>query len=205
MSEVQCYWVEPTGECRWSLRRFAWTAGSGREGNDPTDLCPDGGHDASAALEGRRRARRTAKGYIAAVPADAVPRDDPRWPRECATCGRPFADTDEWQVNVLEDWRRADTGELASEGGVRALPAGAMLDAWWWPHRYRHPDGISLAVMLPDGLLWLVDGPASDAPPESHWDRTGDPRAVPPTVSATPSILTPAYHGFLTGGVLRST
>lgn len=202
MSEVQCYWVEPTGECRWGLRRFAWTAASDREGNDPTELCPDGGHNASVELEGAHAVERTEEGYVGPLPKDLVPHDDPRWPKECATCGRPFPDTDEWQVNVLEDWARTDTGEVVSRNGVRGLPPGAMWDAWWWPHRYRHPDGISLCVQLPDGLGWLVDGPPRDAPPEAHWERTGDPRAVPPTVSATPSILTPGYHGFLTGGKL---
>lgn len=204
MSEVPCYWAEPTGEGRWGLRRFAWGAASQKEGNEPTELCPEGQHDAQAVLPAVLPVARTPEGYVDALDGDAVPHDDPRWPSACERCGRPFPDTDEWQVNVLEFWARPDTGEVVSEDGVRALPAGAMFDAWWWPHRFRHPDGVSLCVQLPDGHGWLVDGPPSGSAPEAHWERTGDPRAVPPTVSATPSILTPGYHGFLTGGVLRS-
>lgn len=204
MSEVQCFWAEPTGTCRYGLRRFAWSAASDKPGNEPTEACPEGQHDAQAELPEEHAVERSAEGYIGPLAGDLVAHDDPRWPTACERCGRPFPDSDEWQVNVLEDWRRADTGEVVSRNGIRALPAGAMFDAWWWPHRYRHPDGVSLCVQLPDGLPWMVDGPASGAAPDSHWERTGDPRAVPPTVSATPSILTPAYHGFLTGGVLRS-
>lgn len=35
-------------------------------------------------------------------------------------------------------------------------------------------------------------------PSGGHWTRTG----TPPTITASPSILTPRYHGFLQGGVL---
>ena len=46
---------------------------------------------------------------------------------------------------------------------------------------------------------WCVDGPANNGP---GWDRTGDPTAVPPTVTATPSIQCRSYHGWLRDGKL---
>src|SRR5207302_3339659 len=126
-------------------------------------------------------------------------------------CTYRFADDDEWQVWTEALYRRPDTGE---EWTMQRLPAGAMFDATW-----RHdtkgwvgPDGMSLTVVLPQGYqdsrsaMWCVDGPASGGGQLKFgaWSRTGDPKANPPTVSATPSINAGTageaghYHGFLT-------
>lgn len=202
MSDVECFWVEPTAEGTVHLRRFVWSAVQGRGEAEP---CPGpmGYHDASVDLGETWSVVRNAKGFIEATPDDAIAHDDPRWPTTCAACGFVFRDSDPWQVNVQEGWRRPDTGEVIHHG-LMGIPAGAMWDAQWMPEKWRGPDGLSLTVQLPDGGAWCVDGPASNAPAGTFqtWARTGDPRAVPPTVSATPSILTPGYHGFLTAGKL---
>lgn len=44
-----------------------------------------------------------------------------------------------------------------------------------------------------------------DGTPSPKWTRTGDPRAIPPTVTVTPSVWPNAphgWHGFLTDGAL---
>lgn len=198
MSDVPCFWVEPTGEARYGLRRY----------EDRTrGLCPGGRgyHDASVVLEGLHPVARTPDGYIAALPDDLVSHDDPRWPTKCAACSYEFVEADQWQVNIHEGWRRPDTGEVIA-WDLFGITPGAMWDAFWMGDDYRGPDGLHLTVQLPDGLPWAVDGPTSNSTPEHRrgWTRTGDPKAVPPTVSATPSILTPGYHGFLTNGHLTS-
>lgn len=148
------------------------------------------------------------EGYYAATPAEDY-RGDPRWPTRCA-CGREFDQVDfgrgfggggdAWQVLTHALYRRVDGG--AGEWPVRDLPPGAMFDAQWLP--WKGPDGLSLSVSLPpdepDGHnhVWHVDGPSSSG---GHWTRTG----TPPNITASPSILTGKYHGFLQGGVLTDS
>lgn len=200
MSEVQCFWVEEVGEGHVELRRYV-------SGPEVCSALTNGYHEASVDIGETWPVVRTAEGYIEATPDDAVPHTDPRWPTECVACHFAFRDTDQWQVNVREGWRRADTGEVVS-WGLHGIPAGAMWDALWMSEHYQGPDGLHLTVQLPDGLPWTVDGPASgqngnQGMPHA-WSRTGDPKVYPPTVTATPSILTPQYHGFLTAGKLVS-
>lgn len=201
MSEVECFWVVETGTSRHSLRRYRGTG----EATDAKCPGPAGYHDASVRVEGEWAVVRSPEGYIQALPDDTIPHSDPRWPKTCDGCGYAFVDTDHWQVNIHEAWARADTGEIVG-WGLYELPAGAMWDAKWMPAGYHGPDGMALTVQLPDRSAWCVDGPTSDstAAERRGWTRTGDPQAIPPTVSATPSILTPTYHGFLTAGKLVS-
>lgn len=82
------------------------------------------------------------------------------------------------------------------------LPAGAMYDAPWMKGaggRCVGPDGVALLVVCPPGTSWgdhwHVDGHANNGP---GWERTG----IIPNITATPSIQTPRYHGWLRNGVL---
>lgn len=126
------------------------------------------------------------------------PKDDPMWPKGCERCGYPFVDEDRWQV--FTDWRfrNTETGEIVN---FRELPVGAMYDCHWYGKDMRGPDGKALVVILPDRTPWCIDGyahPKGQEPIPHAWTRTG----TPPNVSASPSILTPGYHGWLKDGVL---
>lgn len=152
---------------------------------------------------------KTEEGFYAAVSVENY-RDGARWPRQCA-CGYTFSlssfgdghivDSDVWQVMTHALYVRTD-GE-PGEWPIADLPPGAMFDTPWLP--WKGPDGISLSVVLPPdegpdkmNHVWHVDGPSSS---DGHWARSGKP----PTVTATPSILTDRYHGFLTNGVLTDS
>lgn len=195
-----CFWVDEQPEVQLYLRRYADSDGS----------CPGGYHNAAVPV-GVEIAERDAAGYLRAgrtaharADVDEKWRDDDRWPTRCASCPYEFTDTDSWQVARDRIFRRPDTGEEWTE---RKLPPGAMLDGFWHPQK--GPDGIALVVVLPPavedsrGHWWHVDGPSrSGGKAGPAWSRTGDPKASPPTVTVTPSILTGDYHGFLRDGVL---
>jgi hypothetical protein len=59
-----------------------------------------------------------------------------------------------------------------------------------------------LCIRLPGGSDWMIDGVAYDngKPKANGWTITGDNVEA---LTASPSILTPRYHGWLTNGVLR--
>jgi hypothetical protein len=109
----------------------------------------------------------------------------------------------------------------------RYIPAGAMApgQCCYLKHEpgkcwdgWEDCDGTHLFVMLPDGHLWDVDGRAGNCtmPGDRRhrcWVRTGDPEALPPTVTAgkdgptcaagAGSVQSPGgWHGFLHGGWL---
>jgi len=177
MNRVTCFWCEPADVAEDRLRRYALRSA-------PCPL-PHGYHDAMVVLG----EVPWTGGYLYGTDADGVPRDDPRWPQACA-CGYVFEPADEWQHHIERKWRRTDTGALFV---LRDAEPGAMWNAAWWPDK--GPDGRCIAVRLPDGMDWLVDGPASSG---GRWTRAG----TVPRLTVRPSILTPGYHGFLTDGVL---
>lgn len=82
--------------------------------------------------------------------------------------------------------RNPATGE---EYPVHDAPPGAMFFADWYQ------EGATLAVKLPDGTVWLID---LEYEPGKKWTRHGKP----PAITATPSILTANYHGWLRDGQL---
>jgi len=88
-------------------------------------------------------------------------------------------------------YERLDTGEISV-----GTPPGSLYFVEDNRNYGKGPDGRSLVCIVPTGEDWYVDGPAANGP---GWTRTGEP----PLVTVTPSIQTPNYHGFLTGGVLR--
>lgn len=186
MDLVRCFWLEPTEEVEVNLRRY-------RRG--VAQDCPHGGyHDATRML-----ARGLKKDYPD-YHGDWHDHDDPCWPTQCS-CGYVFAPDDHWQANPDEVLRRVDTGELMT---ANSAPAGAMRHADW-QIRYSGykvgDDGVMLAVKLPDGHWWTVDGPAyvNGRQQPGSWTRHG---AIP-NVTAMPSIDTKTYHGWLTNGYLR--
>jgi len=119
---------------------------------------------------------------------DSFPHDDPRWPKKCDYCDYEFVDEDRWQYNRNIVMRCPKTKRKFT---LDELPAGAMWYDDWWPGE-PGPDGKHLYVRLPCGSTWHLDDS------RKLWTRTG----VPPLVTASPSILTPGYHGFLQNGVL---
>jgi hypothetical protein len=141
---------------------------------------------------------------------DDFPHTDPRWPKACEKCGYEFQADDYWQHNRLHLYERADTGEQFTLR-MPTPPPGAMWDATWWPHK--HPDGMWLMVILPNGHEWAIDGPATNCnlPDKKHqcWHRTGKPPMI--TVGqgeckvGAGSIANGQgaehYHGFLRNGV----
>jgi len=176
----QCFVIEPTGQDRRMLRRYARTDGGCALGNY---------HHAEVQIDDA-----PADG---APIGDTWPHDDPRWPTHCA-CGYAFATTDHWQL-FLDTLYRAPDGTICT---LRDAPIGAMWRATWFEEApaWVGPDGQCWVVMLPPGGLgneWVIDGASASG---GHWQRTG----TAPRFTATPSILTPRYHGFLQDGVLTA-
>lgn len=149
--------------------------------------------------------------------ADDIPHDHPCWPIAC-DCGYAFQPGDNWQHNSHRLWRRASDpseqphslflfnhnqvlrGELWTRPhacGATTAPPGSLRDCLWYKSikQWQGDDGRSAEVVLPDGCLWLIDGPSNNG---DGWDRSGSW----PRITARPSIFTPGYHGFLTDGVL---
>lgn len=214
---VKTYWVEPTREIAVGLRRYT----HGQTGADVVWGCDTGHHDALI-YTGRAQATFNDKGYRE-MWRGAPPHDDPAWPRLCRRCDYAFGPTDEWQGwSELIYEHKLDDGTAreyvlhqsphcsADAVGASTAPPGASWDAWWY--RRKGPDGICMAVLLPNGHTWLVDSEASNCtkPGEDHycWIRTGDPKLGNVTAgkegdtcaAGAGSIQSGDYHGFLVGG-----
>jgi hypothetical protein len=194
MPNIECFWMEPTEFARSSLRRY-----ERRDyGKDEPPSCPNNrmSHHDTRVILGNVPYPMGTHGLLGED--GLLPRDDPRWPRTCETCGYVFLQEDVWQHNLDRLFRKASDPD-GKEGlwTTRSMPVGAMFDATWWPEK--GPDGKCIAVILPPGRgdldMWLVDGSSKDGKP---WQRTG----TPPRISATPSIKSPDYHGHLTNGAL---
>lgn len=189
MPDIVCFWMEPTDRvARW-LRRYV--SGS-------SCPLPWGYHDAEYRIEDGV-AIRTQRGGVTTEPME-WPHSDPRWPLVCG-CGYTFVEADEWQLQYHQIYRRADTGE---EYSFYEMPPGAMFRSEWHEPHGAGPDGISLSVVLPPGghaHIWHIDGPSFKNGVQTHergWTREG----TPPLITASPSIQTSKYHGWLRGGVL---
>ena len=195
---IKCFWIEPSGQARLSLRRYA-ASGS--------QCAQNGYHDASVFIEDVP-AIKTEKGYLHHFTERKPPKDDPRWPTHC-TCGYVFQEADNWQLFSEWLYRRADNGEIVT---LRKLPPGAMFDAWWSTPDRKGPDGRSLVAICPDGTEWCIDSRASNCTlPDDRahkcWIRHGEP----PNITVDKNGLTCAagagsivghngYHGFLRNG-----
>lgn len=128
------------------------------------------------------------------------------WPDHCSECGVVITDDDTRSRMGSHTWRNVETGEIyktLNDAGV-----GAMFDASrWTPSSWRGPDGLSLSVVLPplklpyQPTVWHIDGPAGGQDNAPAWTRQG----TPPNITASPSILTGDYHGFLQNGALTDS
>lgn len=214
-SATQTYWLEPTDECAYGLRRFTYSTGDGF-------TCETGHHRALAYTHRGPAGWEDRDGRRSLRFAPDVAHSDARWPTTCAHCPYTFTDDDQWQVWQELIYRRPDTGQEyvlhqsapAPELGIEAAPPGASWDAWWMPSAWRRLDGVYLMVRCPNGRDWAVDSEASNCTrkgePHECWVRHGDPRLCHVTVdkdgntcaAGAGSILTGDYHGFLRDGVL---
>lgn len=120
---------------------------------------------------------------------DDFPHDDPRWPTHCS-CGYEFSEKDAWQHSMKQLYE----GE-SFRGTLEEAPIGAIWHSDWMGDFWHGPDGKSYTIRLPDKTDWCIDGPSSSG---GKWVRAGDY----PKITATPSIASSRYHGFLQNGVL---
>ena len=205
MNEVVCFFAEPTHRVQVALRRYVEsdraTCDKSGLGYHTVRSAPIFEADAVYGVwEGGHR-------YLDNPWEGTIPHTDPRWPLQCV-CGRPFDETDTWQVWVELLYRRTDTGAIVT---LHDKIPGMMWDAWWMPARYQGPDGRCLVVVLPNGHEWMIDGIASNCTkPQDRdhrcWVRHGDPPMV--TVdkngvtcdAGAGSIMAGDYHGFLRNG-----
>lgn len=213
---IKVFWIEPTDRERRWLRRFSFSSKtacpknpSGCDAMFPVDDA-DILYTADGNIDGRSK---------------GPPRDDPRWPRVCASCGRPFNENDEWQLHGQQIYIRPDTRERYT---LRDAPIGACWDAWWIHARNsrqgRIPlvpgvgsmlgdDGRSLIVKCPDGHDWMIDARARNCTmptDNTHhcWVRHGRPedgnlhvdKSGVTCGAGAGSIDTGKYHGFLHNG-----
>lgn len=194
-SRIQCFLIEPTDGVRRQLRRFRSSGG-----DDPQSKCPGqyGYHNGHAPFpDGKCRLEKQGDGYgVWRFDDDheIPPHDSPMWPTKCDDCPYVFSAEDHWQLFHDVVYVRKDTGALMT---LRDCPPGAMWDADWYPEK--GPDGRSWCVSLPPGGghdYWHIDGFSKGG---GKWTRTGEA----PNITASPSILTPRYHGFLRGGWLE--
>jgi hypothetical protein len=197
----KCFLIEPAGKTHLHPRRFTFST------NKP---CPSGqgfGHNAVTTEPfltiNERVPVRTADPdsndcYWDSHHDLAPAQNDPRWPGQCVNRGCPyqFAPEDEWQVSPRHLYARV--GDPSTTFKEDEIPPGAMFDALWLP--WTGPDGKSWSVILPPGGMnnvWHIDGQAASG---GHWARTGEA----PNITASPSIKSPRYHGFLQNGVLTT-
>lgn len=178
--------AELTGRYERMLRRFTFGTGGG--------TCAAGSHDAHVIIG------TVGEGERAAAHGDLWPHDDERWPKACERCGRPFEDSDQWQLNDNRICRLPDGTEFVFWGSFgRCAPPGTMLRADWYDEFTEQP-GESWLISLPDGGEWITTQKASGG---GYWTVTG----TAPMITATPSIWHNApggWHGFVTNGELVS-
>ncbi len=204
---IECFMIKATDEVARSLRRYA--GGS---------KCPSKAkwiHDASMPLDTIQKPLQDAKPHTdGTLSGDLHPHDDPLWPHTCV-CGYVFAEDDTWQL--LENRMYAIAGGKQMSKRDWLKEPGAMWDAPWYP--WKGPDGLSLVVVLPNGLTWNIDGPANncteadDYRQERHhcWTRSGTPPGItvgkadgPTCKVGAGSIKAGDYHGFLRDGRFTS-
>lgn len=200
---TRCFWVEPTGFERVSLRRYVSGSECPVHGihDASTFVCDRGGHSATHHVEPEHA---TEIAYEHGID----------WPAACE-CGYHFAPEDTRQVFTVALFERMDTGERKP---LRDWEPGAMWNADWLPEAWHGPDGRSICVKLPNGDEWLIDSRASNCglPDDNEhqcWVRHGEPPNL--TVDKNGNTCAAGggsiwsrqgkpneWHGFLRDGVL---
>lgn len=196
---VQCFFIEPTDQCRVSLRRYRRDAATSAAkcSVNPIRYC-NASADLDLIVQGDEKPLSVEE-FI----------NNGSWPTACI-CGYVFTEDDNRQVNVD---RIYTSKQRAGEFNLRfPRTPGMMWDADWMPDHYKGADGRSLVVVTPDGHEWNIDGPCNNCTdpktPHKCWCRHGEPPVL--TVdkdcktckAGAGSIATPNWHGFLTNGVL---
>ena len=213
---VKCYWMEPLGKTRLSLRRYVSSEGS------PCPSMPGkySYHNAKVFLfdvDEKLEGSGDYKVYRHEGPQnpnEVPPEYVQLWPEFC-DCGYVFKDEDRWQIFSETLYQRSDTGQILT--WTEAGP-GAMRENEWFAGKraFCGPDGISISVKCPDGKEWMIDGPCNNCTmPNDHvhkcWVRHGNPPYL--TVNKQGgytcnagggSIDTGTYHGFLVEGVFTN-
>ncbi len=197
---IRCFLIEATDRARVYLRRYG---GNGCPGNG-------GEYHNAMVLVGESPAEEAS-----GAPRPGFYAGDPRWPGACS-CGRLFAQSDEWQVFHQTIYRSTDDG---AETTLRDAPAGAIWRETWLEDyaQWCGPDGRSYVVRCPGGRDWQIDGRASNCTlPDDDAHRCWCRHGVAPnlTVDKTPepghstcragagSIQAGSWHGFLRNGYL---
>ncbi len=193
MARIKCFFLQDTGELRYSLRRYV-------SGSTCDCVNGKGYHDAMVHLCDGGDPGRPDK-------------SDPRWPTKCDKCEYVFQDGDERQL-FQERIYRSNEGALMT---LRAAPPGAMWYADWYGEIknlfHCGPDGHCLVVKTPGGD-WVVDSRASNCTrPEDNQHQCWVRHGVAPDITVDKngdtcnagagSILIGGYHGFLRGGYLE--
>jgi hypothetical protein len=205
VTQARVFFCEPSGRSKRWLRRYA--------SGDAVGPCPG--------MQGQASFHQ-AMTFIDVVTGEVTSGDlwdhaDPRWPKACEGCGRPFADSDNWQLFSRSLYCRADN---AQEFTLEEAPVGACWDATWlheWP-AWCGPDGRSLNVKVPGGGEWCIDSRANNCTlpkDDVHkcWVRHGRPEDGTLHVdkngvtcaAGAGSIQTRNWHGFLHNGVLSES
>src|SRR5258708_15614821 len=115
-------------------RRFAWSE---------KVKCPGlyNYHNASVYLGAVSWLQR----YSSSTLPSEVGKADLRWPKKCDGCDYLFEPDDEWQHNIERQYRRVDGIDPTVRWTLRAMPVGAMWDAWWMGN-WKGADGLHLTV-----------------------------------------------------------
>lgn len=209
MGDIPIFFIEPTDRDRIYLRRYA----SGPCGESSSRSY----HDAMTPI-----GTELVPPDCDRAGGDHHPHDDPRWPIACEGCGRPFDDSEPWQLLRRRIYRRCRDGceGISEEMTLDDAPVGACWDAPWLIHRGNRlnsgPDGRCLVVKTPGGE-WVIDSRASNCTmpdDDEHrcWIRHGRPEAGTLHVdkngktcaAGAGSIQAGAYHGFLHHGKLTN-
>ena len=185
---MQCFMVHPTSRFAVSLRRYA--SGSACTGKF-------GYHNA---VTGKLEEVQSAHNADRPVNGDVHPHDDPRWPTKCDHCDYVFTDGDTWQYRAEEIYISEDGREML----LSDRTPGMMYFVTWRtarlsPHyestwKEKRPP---LQVVCPNGKEWCVDAISSNG---DGWVVTGEP----PSITCSPSIAVPGYHGFLQNGIFTA-
>lgn len=199
---VKTFMIECTDRGMFSVHRFSGADASKCIHGDSHYTCKDVRVMDRAEYEENRRP------LSAAEIDDLLPK--------CSSCGYEFPAGSPSGSGFSPYWRRPGTEELKP---MKEFGPGAMFDADWMRHadrpqgdnRYVGPDGLSLAVICPDGAIWQIDSQASNCTKKTDhvhkcWVRHG----VPPLITVDKngvtceagagSIQTRNWHGFLRNG-----
>lgn len=189
MTGIPLVIAEFTGRYRRDLRRFTFSDRTMVPCIVPTNV-----HDAMVTI-GVVDEAEAAKAH-----GDNWPHDDERWPRICKACGYEFTESDEWQRNDNQIYRRPDGIEFSHWGSETAdIPPGTMWRLPWYDEYSSHPQNAeSWLVILPDHGQWITTQAASGG---GYWTING----TAPRIDVSPSIWHNSpngWHGFIRNGEL---